>query len=100
LNCDIDDVKTKSPVIPWKPEHEEESVLAKLPNELFGRIFPLLETLDIFRMTLVCKRWKRLVYDNSMELKKAEYAVTTHLITFTEWMDASSMLVKLSLNLI
>lgn len=86
-------------VLPSEAEHDEESMLARLPDQLFGRVFSFLETLDIFRMTLVCKKWNRLIDDNVAELKRAEHSITTHLIRFTEWMDPASELVKLPLIL-
>jgi len=49
-----------------------------------------LDTLDVFRITLVCKQWKNVVHNNPRDLQRAEHAKTTHLITFTEWMDPTS----------
>lgn len=100
MNCDIADVIPTSLVLPWEPNHDEESMLARLPDQLFGRVFQLLGTLDIFKMTLVCKRWRRLINDDWVELKKAEHAITTHLIRLTDWVNPPSSFVKILLNLI
>lgn len=94
MNCDVSEVRPVCHVLPWKADNEEESPLAKLPDEIFSRFLSGLDTIDIFRMTLVCRKWKSLIYDNSRQLKRAEHAVTTHLITFTDWMDPPSTCAK------
>lgn len=83
-----------------KSDHGDESMSARLPDEIFERILPNLDTLDIFRMTLVCRHWKYMMHNNARHLKRAEHAVTTHLITFTEWMDPASTSVALPLDLL
>jgi len=100
LNCDISEVRPKSVILPWKPDNNEESMLAKLPDEIFARTFQFLDALDIFRMSLACRKWKSLIHNNAQHLKRAEHAATTHIITFTDWMDPASTLAKLSKNLI
>eukprot|EP00210_Caulerpa_lentillifera_P007973 g7612.t1 len=90
LNCDISDIQPISPLIPFDSNNEEESILADLPEDIFGRITQFLNTVDSFTMTLVCKRWKNLVYSNTSLLKSAEHAPTTHLITSTDSMDPTS----------
>jgi len=66
-------------------------MLADLPDAIFLNIVSRLDTLDVFRITLVCKRWKEVMCNNPRDLKRAEHAKTTHLLTFTDWMDPSSM---------
>jgi len=79
------------PVLPFNSNGHEESKLTDLPTTIFLKIMNRLETLDIFRVTLVCKKWKNEIYHNSRDIKRAEHAMTTHLITFTDWMDPESM---------
>lgn len=81
-------------MLPLKSDDDEESMLAKLPDDIFRRVFLSLNTLETFRLTLVCKRWKSLIYNSRGHLKKAEHAVTTHIITFNDWMDPASILTK------
>jgi len=61
-----------------------------MPDAIFLDIMNRLDTWDVFKVTLVCKRWKNVVYDNPKDLKRFEHAKTTHLIIFTEWMDPAS----------
>lgn len=90
MNCDISKVRPTPLVLPWKTDSDEESPLVKLPDDVFGRIISQLDTIDVFRMTLVCRSWKSLIHNNTKHLKRAEHAVTTHMITFTDWMDPAS----------
>eukprot|EP00210_Caulerpa_lentillifera_P006339 g6055.t1 len=89
LGCNVDKIKAPSPVVPLDPDTKEESMLLALEDEILLKVLQHLDTIDIFRLTLVCKKWKSLVYNYPSELKRAEHAITTHLITFTDWMDVS-----------
>jgi len=86
----------KSPVLPLEPGYDPRFILAALPDEILVKAMSHLDSLDFFNMTRVCKKWKSLVYDNCAELKRAEHAVTTHLVTFTDWMNPSSVFKKSS----
>lgn len=81
-------------VLPLAFDGNEESKLADLPDGLFLKIVDRLDTLDVFRVTLVCKKWKNVIYNNPRNLRRAEHAKTTHLITFRDWVDPESMCLK------
>eukprot|EP00210_Caulerpa_lentillifera_P007621 g7279.t1 len=89
LNCHVSEVRPVSPVLPLKPGNDMESKFPNLPQNIFINIMKRLEIVDVFRLTLVCKKWREAVYSNPKEFNKAEYAFTTHMITFTDWMDPS-----------
>eukprot|EP00210_Caulerpa_lentillifera_P007985 g7624.t1 len=89
LNCDISDVQRTCSVHALEPGSGAEFRLADLPNDVFLKIMHRLNTVDIFRMTLVCRKWKQLVYNNSDALKRAEHALSTHVITFPGWTEGT-----------
>lgn len=77
-----------------EPGYDPKFTLAALPDEILAKTMRYLDSLDVFKMTLVCKRWKDLVYNYGAELKRAEHAMTAHMVNFTYWMDPPSMLKK------
>lgn len=90
LGCTIEEVRPLSPVLPLPPDYGMESKLLALEDEILLKVMKHLDVVDIFRFTQVCKRWRGLVYNYPEELTRAEHAITTHLITFTDWMDPNS----------
>lgn len=90
MNCALSEVKHKCLVLPLDLGYDPRSILAALPEEVFLKTMRYLETLDLFHMTLVCKRWKSLVYNNRTEMKRVEHSLSLHLITFTDWMVPAS----------
>eukprot|EP00210_Caulerpa_lentillifera_P007628 g7285.t1 len=65
LNCKVSEVRpTLYPVLPLTPEDNKESALLSLPYDIFIKIMNRLDTIDTFRLTLVCKKWRSAVYDN------------------------------------
>eukprot|EP00210_Caulerpa_lentillifera_P008142 g7776.t1 len=90
LNCHVSEIRPVCPVLPLKPGNDVESKFPDLPQNIFIDIMKRLEIVDVFRLTLVCKKWRDAVHSNPKQLNKAEYAFTTHMITFTGWMDPSN----------
>eukprot|EP00210_Caulerpa_lentillifera_P007982 g7621.t1 len=91
LNCEVCDIEKTRPVLTLTPDHVEEFRLADLPYDVFVQILHRLDTLDVFRMNLVCKTWRSLLYDNVDRLERAEHALTFHLVTFSDWTVQSSL---------
>lgn len=88
MGCDINEVCPLVQVLPLG-SNESTSKLMELPEEVLVRVLALLETWDVFQFTLVCKKWQNLVYTNRSELRRAEFGMTTHLLTFTQWTEPS-----------
>eukprot|EP00210_Caulerpa_lentillifera_P007619 g7277.t1 len=89
LNCHVSEIRPVCPILPLKPGNDMESKFPDLSQNIFINIMKRLEIIDVFRLTLVCKKWREAVYSNPKKFNKAEYAFTTHMITFTDWMDPS-----------
>eukprot|EP00210_Caulerpa_lentillifera_P006377 g6092.t1 len=87
LGCTVQEVRAPSPILPLDTDKNKESVLLRLDNEILVQVLQHLDTIDVFRLTLVCKKFKSLVYNYPKELRRVEHVITTHLITFTDWMD-------------
>lgn len=88
LNCAVSEVVPSSLVRPLRPPALcGESELAALPDSVFIKIMNQLDTLDLFRATLVCRRWKNVIFNNGRDIRRIEHAKTTHLITFFTQMD-------------
>eukprot|EP00210_Caulerpa_lentillifera_P008082 g7717.t1 len=98
LNCDISEVRPTVPVHPLN-YNEAESKLCQLPDDVFLNILARLESIEVYRTTLVCKKWRQFVCRYSSAFKRIEYAPTTHLITFTEWMNPSSELFSCEISI-
>lgn len=85
----MSEVRPKVEVLPLA-EVERDSELCSLPDDVVARIVGHLETIEIFRVSQVCRNWRHLVFNDASLLTRAEHSLTTHLLTFTEWMDPSS----------
>lgn len=89
LNCDLPEVRPTVPVLPLE-EDEIQSNMSSLPDDVFSKIMNRLELIEVFQLTQVCKQWRKKVYRNAPVLRRAEHSLTTHLLTFTNWMNPAS----------
>eukprot|EP00210_Caulerpa_lentillifera_P007980 g7619.t1 len=89
LNCNTSDLQRTCPVLALESGDRDKFKLVDLPHDVFLNIMRRLDTLDIFRMSLVSRQWKELVYKSAHVLKRVEHAFSTHLITFSGWIDGT-----------
>jgi len=65
-------------------------MMSSLPDDVVTNIMARLETIEVFQLTQVSKKLREIVCRNAHVLTRAEHALTTHLLAFTNWMDPSS----------
>eukprot|EP00210_Caulerpa_lentillifera_P007614 g7272.t1 len=89
-SCQMSEVGPVSLTLPLRLEAKIQSKFADLPQDIIINIMNRLETIDIFRFTLVCKNWRAAVYNNPQELRRAEHTTETHLITYARLLDCQA----------
>eukprot|EP00210_Caulerpa_lentillifera_P006458 g6170.t1 len=91
LGCDVSEVRPTIPVLPLRG-NEGEFRMFDMSDDILLNIMTRLESIDIFRMTLVCKCWRQFALKYATAMTRAECSITTYLLSYKKWMDPSNLI--------